>query len=215
MDVRDDLPSPKRSFGFAQAGDIRDRRNTAVKDTVAAVRRIEREKGVNAATLEAIKAELLKLARHRELFPIKHFPVAPHEGNGVIYRLSEDPDHRFALYASTGVPGKGVHPHDHTTWAVIVGVHGDEHNVFYRRSDDGSRPGKGTLAKIGEATVSPGTGVTLMPDDIHSIFVTGTTNTVHLHMYGLALEQLHQRVMYDTRAGTYKVFPATQNIKPI
>jgi len=198
-----------------RADDIRDRRNTAVKDTVAAVRRIEREKGVNAAALEAIKAELLKLAARRELFPIKHFPVGPDDGNGVIYRLSEDPDHRFALYASTGVPGKGVHPHNHTTWAVIVGVHGDEHNVFYRRSDDGSRPGKGALAKIGEATVSPGTGVTLMPDDIHSIFVTGTTNTVHLHMYGLALEQLHERVMYDTRAGTYKVFPATPNIKPI
>lgn len=198
-----------------RAEDIRQRRQKAVAETVAAVRRIEREEGVSPASLDAIKAELLKLARHREMFPIKHFPVAPHEGNGVIYRLSEDPDHRFALYASTGVPGKGVHPHDHTTWAVIVGVHGDEHNVFYRRSDDGSRPGKGTLAKIGEATVSPGTGVTLMPDDIHSIFVTGTTNTVHLHMYGLALEQLHERVMYDTRAGTYKVFPATQNIKPI
>jgi len=183
-----------------RANDIRDRRNTAVKDTVAAVRRIEREKGVNAAALDAVKAELLKLAARRELFPIKNFPVAPHEGNGVIYRLSEDEDHRFALYASTGVPGKGVHPHNHTTWAVIVGVHGDEHNVFYRRSDDGSRPGK---------------GVTLMPDDIHSIFVTGTTNTVHLHLYGLALDQLHERVMYDTRAGTYKVFPATQNIKPI
>jgi len=84
-----------------------------------------------------------------------------------------------------------------------------------RDGDDGSRPGKGVLAKIGEATVSPGTGVTLMPDDIHSIFVTGTTNTVHLHLYGLALDQLHERVMYDTRAGTYKVFPATQNIKPI
>ncbi len=198
-----------------RADDIRDRRTKAVAETVAAVRAIAKQKGVNPPALDAIKAELLKLARKRELFPMAHFPVAAHEGNGVIYRLSEDPDHRFALYASTGVPGKGVHPHNHTTWAVIVGVHGDEHNVFYKRSDDRKTPGKGTLAKTGEATVSPGTGVTLMPEDIHSIFVTGETNTVHLHMYGLALEQLHQRVMYDTRAGTYKVFPATQNIKPI
>lgn len=198
-----------------RSDDIRQQRQQAVAETVAAVHRIAKEKGVNPGALDAIKGELLKLAAKRELFPMEHFPVAPDEENGVIYRLSEDPDHRFALYASTGVPGKGVEPHDHTTWAVIVGVHGDEHNVFYKRTDDGGTPGKGTLEKIGEATVSPGTGVTLMPDHIHSIFVTGETNTVHLHMYGLALEQLHQRVMYDTRAGTYKVFPATQNIKPI
>jgi len=198
-----------------RTGDIRQQREKAVAETVAAVRNIEKTKGVAPAALDAIKAELLKLAARRELFPMAHFPVRPDEGNGVIYRLSEDPDHRFALYASTGVPGKGVHPHNHTTWAVIVGVHGDEHNVFYKRADDGKTPGKGSLEKTGEATVSPGTGVTLMPDDIHSIFVAGTTNTVHLHMYGLALEQLHRRVMYDTRAGTYKVFPATQNIKPI
>jgi len=198
-----------------RADDIRHRRQKAVKDTVAAVRRIEWEKGVNAAALDAVKAELLKLAAKRELFPMAHFPVGPDDGNGVIYRLSEDPDHRFALYASTGVPGKGVAPHNHTTWAVIVGVHGDEHNVFYKRAGDHTAPGKGTVIEVREATVGPGTGVTLMPDDIHSIFVTGETNTVHLHMYGLALEQLHQRVMYDTRAGTYKVFPATQNIKPI
>lgn len=199
----------------ASTDDIREKRAEAVAGTVAAVRAIEKQEGVNPAALEAIKAELLKLAARRELFPMAHFPVPAGEGNGVIYRLNEDPDHRFALYASTGVPGKGVHPHNHTTWAVIVGVHGDEHNVFYKRTDDLRTPGKGTLAKTGEATVSPGTGVTLMPDDIHSIHVTGEINTVHLHMYGLALEQLHERVMYDTRAGTYRVFPATQNIKPI
>ena len=195
--------------------DIRAERAKAVAATVAKVRGIERAEGVNPAALDAIKGELLKLAAKREMFPMAHFPVGPEDGNGVIYRLSEDLDHRFALYASVGVPGKGVHPHNHTTWAVIVGVHGDEHNVFYKRSDDGKTPGKGTLEETGRESVRPGTGVALMPDDIHSIFVTGDGNTVHLHMYGLALEQLHERVMYDTRAGTCKVFPATQNIKPL
>jgi len=63
--------------------------------------------------------------------------------------------------------------------------------------------------------VRHGSGVTLMPDDIHSIHVTGDTQTVHLHMYGLALEQLHERVMYNRELGTYAVFPATQNIKAL
>ncbi|MBT7944246.1 MAG: hypothetical protein HN719_12955, partial [Alphaproteobacteria bacterium] len=156
---------------------------------------------------------LLELTERRDLFPEDHFPMGEEDGNSVVYRLSEDGDHRFALYASTALPGKGVPPHNHTTWAVIVGVHGDEHNILYERADDGSQEGIGEVRQIDELTVSHGSGVTLMPDDIHSIHVTGEVKTVHLHMYGLALEQLHERVMFNTQAGTYKVFPATQNIK--
>ncbi len=194
--------------------DIREDRQTAVAETISEIRGIEAEKGVNPESLDAIKAVLLQLAGRRELFPEDHFPVGEDDGNGVIYRLNEDDDHRFALYVSTGIPGKGVSPHNHTTWAVIVGVHGDEHNIFYERTDDGFESGIGELRQTGEFTVSFGCGVTLMPDDIHSISVNGEEKTVHLHMYGLALEQLHERVMYDTQAGTTKVVPAPQNIKP-
>ena len=194
--------------------DFRAERNNAVAGAISEIRGIEAERGVNPEALDAIKGVLLQLADRRELFPQDDFPVGEDDGNSVVYRLSEDDDHRFALYASTGLPGKGVHPHNHTTWAVIVGVHGDEHNIFYERTDDGSEPGIGELRQTGEFTVSFGYGVTLMPDDIHSIDVTGEEKTVHLHIYGLALEQLRERVMYDTRAGTYKVAPAPQNIKP-
>ena len=59
--------------------------------------------------------------------------------DGGIYRLAEDPDHRFALYASAGGAGKKVPPHNHTTWAIIAGVHGAERNVVYDRLDNGAR----------------------------------------------------------------------------
>ncbi|MBL4690303.1 MAG: cysteine dioxygenase [Rhodospirillales bacterium] len=193
--------------------DIAQQRNEAVVGTIAEIRAIEQAQGVTPAALEAIKGVLLKLAARRELFPEDHFPVGADDGNGVVYRLSEDDDHRFALYASTALPGKDVYPHNHTTWAVIVGVHGDERNIFYERTDDGAKQGIGQVRQTKKFTVSFGNGVTLMPEDIHSIHVTGGQKTVHLHMYGLALEQLHERVMYNTQAGTYKVFPATQNIK--
>ncbi len=194
--------------------DTRTRRDEAVARTIEKVRAVERDQGVTPESLEAIKGLLLELAGLRELFPPGDFPVTEEDGTGVVYRLAEDADHRFALYASTGVPGKSVPPHNHTTWAVIVGVHGDEHTVFYDRVDDGSVAGRGALRRSGEFTVTRGTGVTLMPDDIHSIHVTGNKPTVHLHMYGLALEQLHERIMFDTAEGTYKVFPASRNIRP-
>jgi predicted metal-dependent enzyme (double-stranded beta helix superfamily) len=196
--------------------DIRTERDQKVRDSIDKIRIIEGEGAVSPDRLEAIKSVLLDLAADRSLFPLEHFPIDPEtDGNGVVYRLAEDADQRFALYASTALPGKGVSPHNHTTWAVIVGVHGEEHNIFYARTDDGSVAGQGTVEPVSEETVCHGSGVTLMPEDIHSIHVNGDTQTVHLHMYGLALEQLHDRVMYDRQLGTYKNFPATQNIKPV
>jgi len=196
--------------------DIRTERARRISETIADIRAIESTKGVTPAALDGIKSELLKLAEDRSLFPMEEFAIDPDtDGISGLFRLAEDDDHRFALYASVGNPGKGVPPHNHTTWAVIAGVHGEEHNIFYTRTDDGSVAGQGVVEPTGEETVRHGTGVTLMPDDIHSIHIKGETQTLHLHMYGLALEQLHERVMYDRQAGTYKVFSAEQNIKSI
>ncbi len=191
---------------------ISDERSEAVARTIDGIRSLTEKVTVGPDTLEAVKGLLLDLAEPR-LFPLSDFPVTEADGTGVIYRLSEDADHRYALYASVGTPGKNVPPHDHTTWAVIVGVHGDELNRFYERTDDGPVPGEARLEETGTFTVTPGTGVTLMPDHIHSIHVAGDGNTVHLHMYGLALEQLSGRVVFDTAAGTCKYFTAKQNIK--
>jgi len=193
--------------------DIRSERNKAVAAAIDRIRAIDQAGGDPRRALDDIKDVLLGLAAHTELFPLDAFPADRGAGNSTIYRLSEDPDHRYALYASAAQPGKSVPPHNHTTWAVIVGVHGDEHNDFYRRTDGGTGPGPAALERAGGATVSPGSGVTLMPDDIHAIHVAGDVPTVHLHMYGLALEQLHKRLMFDTDAGTCKVFTAKQNIQ--
>src|SRR5271169_5630170 len=77
---------------------VMDSRAAAVTETVAHIRKIEREQGVTPAALEAMKATLIGLASRTELFPAEHFPTLG--GTGSIYRLSEDKDRRFALYAS-------------------------------------------------------------------------------------------------------------------
>lgn len=189
--------------------DVAQERRAAVSETVAKIRQVEAHHGVTRQALEEIKSLLLGLASHKELFPREDFLLR--EGKSTIYRLAEDSDHRFALYMSCGAAGKRTPPHDHTTWAVIVGVDGDEANYFYERSDDGKTQGKGTLRRIREEVVRHGSGVTLMPEDIHHI-ESGSTPNMHLHMYGLSLEHLPNRVQYDVTQGTYRVFPANPNI---
>jgi predicted metal-dependent enzyme (double-stranded beta helix superfamily)/rhodanese-related sulfurtransferase len=187
-------------------------RAEAVEQTLAEIRRIQTEMGVTRATLDALKPVLIDLAGRTELFPPEHFPVAP-GGHGRVYRLAEDADRRFALYASAGVPGKAQPPHNHTTWAVISGIFGDEHNVFYERIDNRDEPGIGRIRKTGELTVRRGNACAFLPDDFHTIEVTGGKPSLHLHLYGMSLENLPERIFFRTsEGGPYTVFGAPPNI---
>lgn len=178
------------------AADVSASRAATVAATVERIRRIEREQGVTRRALEAIKAEMLTLAGQEHLFPTAEFPPPPAgEKSSRRYLLQQDPDSRFALYLNALNPGNETRPHDHTTWAVVVAVEGQELNKVYRR-------GGGTgLAVDHEIMVKPGTGIALMPDDIHSIHTTGSVPTRHLHMYGLALEKLDNRQAYNPATG--------------
>ncbi len=187
-------------------------RHAAVSDLIAKVKRIEAEHGVTPQALDRIKPLLVGLATRGELFPKDQFFV-PGSDKGRIYRLAEDPDHRFALYASAGMPGKAQPPHNHTTWASIAGIYGQEHNVFYERIDNRSTQGQGKLRKTGELTVVKGNAVAFLPDDFHTIAVRGDEPSLHLHLYGLSLEHLPGRINFaSTEGGAYKTFPANPNI---
>ena len=191
---------------------VHEQRAEAVAQTMAAIRRIEAAKGVTHAALADIKAELIALAARTELFPKQHFPV-PSGRSGMVYRLSEDGDLRYALYASAGMPGKAQPPHNHTTWAAIAGVYGDEHNVFYERIDNRDTAGSGRLRRTGEHTVRLGGAVGFLPDDFHTIEVLGDEPSLHLHVYGRSLEHLPERIFFaGPDGGTFKVFPANPNI---
>ncbi|HEX7928291.1 MAG TPA: cysteine dioxygenase family protein [bacterium] len=185
-------------------------RKQAVTKAIEKIRTLERTMGVTRPMLDEVKQVMIGLASHTELFPREDFPLK--DGQSLVYRLAEDADNRFALYMSCGIPGKRVPPHNHTTWAVIAGVDGEEENFFYERNADHTAPGKGTLRMVREEVVRHGTAVTLMPDDIHHIQTPPDKPNMHLHMYGLSLEHLPNRVTYNVKEGTYKVFPSLPNI---
>ncbi len=190
-------------------------RAAAVRRLVDEARQIEKS-GVTYATLDRIGGLLAALARRADLFPQDEFPLGP---DGGIYRLSEDPDHRFALYASAGGPGKKVPPHNHTTWAIIAGVHGSERNVVYDRLDNGARADLVQLreAQAKEKTLRNGDVISYLPGDFHHIETPAASGAdsgtaLHLHFYGLSLEHLPDRVSVDMATGTAKRFMSKAKI---
>ncbi|MEX2241033.1 MAG: hypothetical protein WD775_10130, partial [Burkholderiales bacterium] len=85
-------------------------RRKEIESAVADVRGIERRDGVNAASLENIKSRLIRLAARTDLFDPQDYPppAAGEKLRSCLYRLSEDPDHRFALYANASLGGYGT-----------------------------------------------------------------------------------------------------------
>ncbi|MBL8379319.1 MAG: cysteine dioxygenase [Burkholderiales bacterium] len=182
-------------------------RAAAIAAAIADIRAIESAEGVTRSSLAKIRARLMQLAARTDLFTLDDFPP-PAPGSArtsCLYRLSEDADHRFALYANSGGGKYGTPPHNHTTWAVIVGIEGDEVNRFYDRA------GGGVAQRDAEHVVRQGSGVSFLPDDLHSIHIDG--RVLNFHMYGLALEQLHRREYYTAADASWKVYPPHSDIR--
>ncbi len=184
-------------------------RSIAVRQLVAEAREIEKS-GVTYANLDRIGGLLAALARRVDLFPISEFPIG---ADGGIYRLSEDPDHRFVLYASAGGRAQAVPPHNHTTWAIIAGVHGAERNVVYDRIDNRARADFVQLKEAREKTLRNGDFISYLPDDFHHIETPpGSGPALHLHFYGLSLEHLPDRVRVDMSTGKAKRYMSVPKI---
>ena len=181
-------------------------RKKEIDATVADVRAIEQREGVTRESLEKIKARLAKLAARQDLFRAEDFPPPAAGGKlkSCLYRVAEDGDHRFALYVNSSLGGHNTPAHNHTTWAVIVGITGEELNCFYDRASEG-------VQEKGRFTVKQGTGVAFLPDDLHSIHIQAPL--LNFHMYGLGLDQLHRREYYKADERVWKVFPAHGDIR--
>lgn len=183
-------------------------RRAAISNAVNRIRALAGSADITPEVLGDIKKELISLASEKHLFTLMDFPP-PEEGSkrrSCLYRLSEDDDHGFALYANAANGNVNAPPHDHTTWAVIVGVLGQEENRFYKRVPTG-------VEQIGSEMVEAGTGVTLMPDEIHTIHIKAGEPVLNFHMYGLGLEQLHGRNFWNKNKEIWEVFPAHTDIR--
>jgi len=203
----------QRNSQNTYVADIASQRAEAIAQFIGQVKdQLQNRAPETTAELTKVATLLEDLGRRTELFPREHFQI--NQANpSQIYRLTEDPEGAYALYVSLGDPGKSQPPHDHTTWAIITGVAGVERNVLYRRAKT-YEAARDILHEVKTVNVTRGNSIILGPQDVHTIEVIGTELGVHLHFYGLALDRIPGRVVFEsTEGGTYRTFAPPQLIR--
>ena len=105
------------------------------------------------------------------------------QGFGV-HLLHEEPNHDLAVFLLSWLPNRGTTPHNHKTWAVVVGMEGQEQEVSYYRRDDGSRRGFADLQQSGVHVMTAGDVARCYPEHIHSVWNVGKDISMSLHTYG-------------------------------
>lgn len=105
----------------------------------------------------------------------------PHEE--LLYPLHVSSAGPSAYLVSDGVRSQSP-PHEHRTWAVVVGLAGRELNRMYELGANGS------LNAGFEQVIGPTDSLVLDAASVHSTAVMGDEPTFHLHVYGQALDRL-------------------------
>lgn len=105
----------------------------------------------------------------------------------LIYELSVDPNGGASIYLVSDGAGVSTPPHEHQTWAIVVGVQGEEFNVFYQSTGSDHRH----VSRVGEHCIRAGDVLVMESHEIHAIDADrGIHPTYHVHLYGHSLVSL-------------------------
>ncbi len=157
--------------------------NAAVETFVSQVERVLASTD-DAAEITRRVTELARpLAEDTGWLEERHRETDDAQGFGVTI-VHKEADDGLLVETVCWAPGRGVAPHDHRTWGVVIGLEGEEINVDWRRLDDGAEDGFADIEVARETTIRQGVTCTLMSDDIHSVRNEGDTPSLSLHVYG-------------------------------
>jgi predicted metal-dependent enzyme (double-stranded beta helix superfamily) len=163
-----------------------------LEDFVADLRRIVGASEDEATILMQVQPLARRFAGERSWLCEAIYGADPALGFGTTL-LHVEADQSLFVVVDSWLPGRGVQPHDHDTWAVVVGVEGVERNIFWQRLDDGSRPGHAELRCIGERTIAPGESIEMPSASIHSVINQGERTSLSFHVYGRHLNHTARR----------------------
>ncbi|WPC06313.1 hypothetical protein SBP02_06055 [Pseudomonas benzenivorans] len=163
-----------------------------LQDFIADLRRIAAAAPDEASLLNEVGPLAQRVVQARDWLRAEMYQADAELGFGTT-QLHVEPDQSLFVVVDSWLPGRGVRPHDHDTWAVVVGVEGVEHNRFWRRLDDASRPGHAELECTGGQHIAAGE-VLLMPSgSIHSVTNETAHTSLSFHVYGRHLNHTRRR----------------------
>lgn len=172
----------------------------SIENYVKDIRAIVSQEVSENTIVQSIKPLAKRLAADKTWMKPEYREVDPDQGFG-LHILHEEDNHELAVFVISWAPGRGLSPHNHKTWAVVAGIEGQEHEINYKRLDDGSRFGFADLEKTHEETLYPGSAVCCMPEDIHSVWNNGSDLALSIHTYGKHLNHTG-RSIFDVEAKT-------------
>ena len=160
-----------------------------IKQLVPALRELRLRVPDEAGMILAVPDLARRLVRYQHNWLRDSMCVpSPEPGRAGTFTLHEEPDHSLAVIVVTWLPGEETPPHDHGTWAVIAGLRGRETNHWWKRLDDGSRPGYAEVKRNGHVRVEPDTVIAMGARRIHSVQNDSKDVSVSLHIYGMHVD---------------------------
>lgn len=155
----------------------------SIADLIKGLRRIS----ATAVDERELLAEVVPLAKRavQDVSWLLDSMLHPDEEQGFsLFPLHEEPDHTLAVFVLSWLPQRGTPPHDHNTWAVVAGMKGLETNTFWKRLDDGTRPGHAELERMSQKVFGPGHVMAMPRGTVHSVVNESAEVSVSLHIYG-------------------------------
>ena len=174
-----------------------------VVDFAAEAEVVVRNGGSEPDTLRQLKPLLEKLLRMPGSVPPSAFtPRKDRFANNLVYRPE---DRRFSIMGGNWAPGQTTPIHDHLTWAVVGVYEGEERESIYRRTDDGSDPGRAELEQVSARINGKGHVTVLSHAGIHRIDNVSARPSWSIHVYGRDIGNL-ERHSYDPITGAVSKF---------
>ena len=181
------------------------RDHAGIKDLITTIKIAAAKSKDPTTIIETIAPVAINLAKDQSWLQPDYYECDEKQGMGITV-LNEEPDHSIFVETVAWLPGRGVAPHDHKTWGLVIGIDGIEVNVDWQRTDDGAKEDFAELEILEERNIRNGDFVSFLPDDIHSVRNEGDTTSLSLHIYGQALSSL-ERYEFDPINKVRRVCP--------
>jgi predicted metal-dependent enzyme (double-stranded beta helix superfamily) len=116
--------------------------------------------------------------------------MEPKEGSGMgggigMWLLYRAGDGSLAFSSLVVPPAAHTPVHDHLAWGVVGLYRGNQDEVVYTRTDDGSTDDVANLETQERRSLVPGDMYQLLPEnDIHEVTTTSEVTSVSLHLLG-------------------------------